>query len=173
MFKEEPPEEFKGRKFKDNGFQTDEFEEYLMNDEFGALVEVRYSALPKELLTEAVNWKGDYKGTAMTLVVLGLEGSIPHIHVYEGQRKKGIPVACVRLDKAEYFKHGDDQKFIDRFNSSYRKAFIGIIGGLIDPDNKDFLTVWEHLCYGWNAANPDHKMKKYGKADMPDYSKLE
>ena len=159
--------EFKGSEY-DGGYPTREYEKYLETIGHSSFVIIHANALPEELLTES-NYRGNYKGTAMTLVVYGSEGFKPHMHVFMGEDRDDTPVACVRLDVAEYFDHGKKADRFVKLNSFYKKALISILKGPVSQKSKRSTTVWEFLCDSWDASNPTHPMDD---VDMTDYSKL-
>lgn len=160
--------EFKGTKYE-GGYPTREYEKYLESIGHSSFVIIHANALPEELLTES-NYRGNYKGTAMTLVVYGSEGYKPHMHVFMGEDRDDAPVACVRLDVAEYFDHGKKSDRFVKLNSFYKKALISILKGPLDDKDRNSISVWKFMCYSWNASNQERRMENI---NMPDYSKLE
>lgn len=97
----------------------------------------------------------------------------PHFHLYvkgaestnKGRDRKSFHT-CIRLDEAEYFKHGSKQgelsaqeidDLVQVLNSKYYK-------------NPSY-TVWEYMVIIWNMI-PDRKYSLPTDIKMPDYTKL-
>ena len=101
--------------------------------------------------------------------IFGNEGNIPHLHFYTENKKRNT-YGCIRLDKADYFKHG---KHKDELNSKERKVFIEWIKSKETPFKRftDVLIVWEYVCILWNENNPKY-MFDYEKVGMPNYDNL-
>ena len=91
-------------------------------------------------------------------------GDIPHFHY----RKKGTweGHTCIRLDKPEYFQHGDKQATL---NSKQKKELVNFLKSK-PLKAKRFDTNWEYLINEWNANNSNIEIAEDTK--MPDYNKL-
>lgn len=68
------------------------------------------------------------------------EGPIPHLHFYSPDLN-----GCIRLDKAEYFKHGNHNDVLPR---KILKEFYKWI--IVKDDEK---TNYEKCCDEWNKSN--------------------
>lgn len=91
-------------------------------------------------------------------------GDIPHFHY----RKKGTweGHTYIRLDKPEYFQHGDKQATL---NSKQKKELVNFLKSK-PLKAKRFDTNWEYLINEWNANNSNIEIAEDTK--MPDYNKL-
>jgi len=91
-------------------------------------------------------------------------GDIPHFHY----RKKGTweGHTCIRLDKPEYFQHGDKQATL---NSKQRKELVKFLQSKPTRTTR-FSTNWEYLLDAWNANNSNVEIPV--DLIMPDYNKL-
>ena len=112
-------------------------------------------------LNKSLNW--DNKSPDMIFVYLD-EGNIPHCHV---NLKSVNKIVCVRLDKAEYFIHG---QYKDKFNKKERKVFNEFMKSYIS----DGFTRWNFAKLLWNASIQQYeKHQEITISKVPDYSKLE
>lgn len=91
------------------------------------------------------------------------EGSIPHCHVLDPESNRE---ACVRLDKPEYFSHGNKAW---EFDSKTKKIFAEFMESYI-IHGKTKIQRWEYCFLSWNGANEDFPMKN--STTIPDYRKL-
>lgn len=91
-------------------------------------------------------------------------GNIPHFHY----RKKGSweGHTCIRLDKPEYFLHGNKQAIL---NNKQKKELIYFLSAK-PLKAKKFGTNWEFLLSMWNVNNSDIEISE--DVQMPDYNKL-
>lgn len=91
-------------------------------------------------------------------------GNIPHFHY----RKKGSweGHTCIRLDKSEYFKHGNKQATLNTRQKKELNSFLS--EKPLDTDN--YNTNWEFLLNMWNVNNSNIKIDK--TQIQPDYRNL-
>lgn len=98
-------------------------------------------------------------------------GNIPHIHIVDVGTEGDKFDCCIRLDKAEYFKHGSHQ---DKLNSKQRKSIALFMRSKIDEDAD--ITNYEFAVRSWNTNNPDRKLTLKRDENknilIPDYTKL-
>lgn len=91
-------------------------------------------------------------------------GSIPHFHYRKQGSWEGH--TCIRLDKAEYFLHGDKQATL---NAKQKKELIMFLQS--KPTRKTmYATNWEYLLDAWNTNNSNVEIST--DSSMPDYTKL-
>lgn len=90
------------------------------------------------------------------------EGLIPHFHFYtvDGTKK-----GCIRLDKAQYFTHGDNTAIL---NSKEKK---NLVEWLKSKHKALPITIWEYMVVLWDDNNEDYLMDENIK--MPNYENLE
>lgn len=91
-------------------------------------------------------------------------GNIPHVHILDPQDETFE--CCVRLDKAEYFHHGNKQ---DVLNAKDRKEFVECMNEVVKTRIGE-LTNWEMAVIIWNKGNPQAQIPN--DAEIPDYLKL-
>lgn len=96
--------------------------------------------------------------------IYGGEGPIPHFHFYIDDPNKG---GCIRLDKPEYFIHGNHT---EKLNSKGRKNLIEWIKAPHKSFGKYGLTNWQVICIYWDDNNPNYLFNK--DAEIPDYTLL-
>lgn len=89
------------------------------------------------------------------------EGPIPHFHFYDDEMKKK---GCIRLDKAEYFVHGDNNH---KLNS---KEVKNLINWMLSKHRVLDITIWEYMCILWGDNNPEYLLPE--DLVMPDYYQL-
>lgn len=98
-------------------------------------------------------------------------GNIPHVHVRDSATGGKKLDACVRLDKAAYFKHGPHQ---DELNVSQRKTFDAFMRKPLKDD--PFPNNYEYAVYEWNRNNSKAKISIEKDADglmpIPDYTQI-
>ena len=96
-------------------------------------------------------------------------GNIPHFHIVDegtrGKGKKGFH-CCIKIEKAEYFNHGNKQ---DKLNSNERKELMEFLRSPF-RNPKYNGTNWEFIKDTWNDNNS--KMNVSEDCKMPDYTKL-
>lgn len=91
------------------------------------------------------------------------EGSIPHCHVIDPKTNRE---ACIRLDKAEYFSHGNKTW---EFDSKTKKLFAEFMESyIIQGESK--IRRWDLCVLDWNGANEDYPISNTLK--IPDYREL-
>ena len=91
-------------------------------------------------------------------------GKIPHFHY----RKANDWVAfhtCIKIEKAEYFHHGNNQ---DILNSKQKKELVEFLKD--KPKSKRYETNWDLLVEMWNLNNSDVEIDE--GVEMPDYRNL-
>lgn len=93
-------------------------------------------------------------------------GKIPHFHYFDDATRGKEFHTCIRLDKPEYFHHGNKNGIL---NSKQKKELISF---LKSPHKryKDE-TNWQHLVYLWNDEN-NSDVAVDEDLLMPDYLKL-
>ena len=96
--------------------------------------------------------------------IYGGEWPIPHFHFYIDDPNEG---GCIRLDKPEYFIHGNHT---EKLNSKGRKNLIEWIKSPHKSFGKYGLTNWQIICIYWDDNNPNYLFNK--DAEMPDYTLL-
>ena len=98
--------------------------------------------------------------------IYGEERTIPHLHIKDKQTEKEC---CIKLDKPEYFFHGDREYF--KLNSKQKKEFIKWLNTYKKNKSKiDIgITNWWSICDLWDINNPDNELKNW---DMPNYNLL-
>lgn len=97
-------------------------------------------------------------------------GKIPHFHIRD-KDNWGDFHTCVRIDKAEYFKHGTK---CDSLNMKEKKALQEFMYG----DNKhrlydeygNRLNNWQYICMMWDDNNSDVEIAE--ETIQPDYTQL-
>lgn len=98
-------------------------------------------------------------------------GSTPHVHIRDSATGGKKLDACVRLDRAAYFKHGPHQ---GELNASQRKAFDTFMRKPLEDD--PFPNNYEYAVYEWNRNNSKVKIsvKKgdNGLMTIPDYTQI-
>ncbi len=90
-------------------------------------------------------------------------GFLPHMHIWDYTTRGGKFHCCVRLDKAEYFKHTGKE---DTLNSIIKKDLIAFL----NSPSKYFETNWDGLLVLWNENNSEVELDL--DIEMPDYTKL-
>lgn len=93
--------------------------------------------------------------------IYGGEGPIPHFHFYNKDPNRG---GCIRLDKPEYFVHGNHN---EKLSSKERKNMIEWLQSPHKSFGKYGLTNWHVICIYWDDNNQDYLFDK--DAEMPDY----
>ncbi len=91
-------------------------------------------------------------------------GNIPHIHILNPQDKTFE--CCVRLDKAEYFCHGNKQNTL---NTKDKKEFVACMNKSTKTRVGHF-TNWEIAVLIWNQGNSQAQISDEIK--MPNYLQL-
>lgn len=91
-------------------------------------------------------------------------GDIPHFHYRKKTTWEGH--TCIRLDKPEYFKHGNKQATL---NAKQKKELIEFLNSKPIKTNR-YDTNWEYLLDTWNINNSNVEISTDTK--MPDYTKL-
>ena len=93
--------------------------------------------------------------------------NIPHVHIIDPQNNKNGDI-CVRLDKSEYFIHGEHKGKFDSPNA--KKAFHK---AMMKPKKKgDYNgTTWGFLCQEWNRSHKDNP--RLFPKEIPDYSTID
>ena len=97
-------------------------------------------------------------------------GKLPHFHV-RNKDDWGEFHTCVRIDCAEYFKHGSKT---DSFNSREKKALQDFMNSY--PKKKLFteggtrMNNWEYITMLWNDNNSDVEIDE--DTIQPDYTLL-
>ena len=100
--------------------------------------------------------------------VYGKEGPIPHFHIERSDGEK----CCIRIDKAEYFNHGDEKKYKLKFNSVERKELVNWLCSksdlykALDID----LSIYRNIVLLWNQNNPHYTIDL--NIEMPNYKEL-
>ncbi len=94
-------------------------------------------------------------------------GKIPHFHIIDRNNKDKRPnEGCIRIDKAEYFSHGNKTMTL---NSQQRRQLVKFLN--IAPDkSKHYSTNWDLLVDMWNLNNSDIQIPE--GTEMPDYTQL-
>ena len=96
-----------------------------------------------------------------------LLSDIPHFHYRK--KKKGKPNefhTCIKLDKAEYYHHNDNE---DKLNKKQIENLIDFLNS--KPLNtKHFKSNWELLLFIWNTQNNNIIVNH--NLEIPDYNKL-
>ena len=97
------------------------------------------------------------------------EGYIPHFHYVDvttrGKDKKGFHT-CIRIDKAEYFKHGNK---IDSLNSMQKRQLQSFLKEPFEKPNFQG-TNWDYIVMIWNTNNSQMNVDE--DQPMPDYMNL-
>ena len=98
--------------------------------------------------------------------IYGGEGPIPHLHFFTVDNKIS---GCIRLDKPEYFVHGNHS---DKLNHSDKKKFVEWISSNETPFKKFSadLTVYRYIVITWNENNENYRIDE--DIEMPDYTQL-
>lgn len=91
-------------------------------------------------------------------------GNIPHVHIVDTATRGEKFSSCVKLEVAEYFPHGDK----DKFNTKERKEFDKFMRS--KPRNNRYATNYEYACEMWNGNNL--KTTVDSSREQPDYTKL-
>ena len=93
-------------------------------------------------------------------------GKIPHFHIRDIVTRGSIFHSCVRIDKAEYFKHTEKE---DILNSKDKKDLVKFLKE--KTNSKIFIgTNWQLLLYMWNLNNSDVIIDE--DTAMPEYNNL-
>lgn len=96
--------------------------------------------------------------------IYGGEGPVPHFHFWVDDPNAG---GCIRLDKPEYFKHGNH---VEELNSKSRRRMISWLQSPHKSLGKYGLTNWQVICIYWDDNNIDYPFNK--DAEMPNYKLL-
>ena len=105
-------------------------------------------------------------GRVDTLIirVYGNEGPIPHFHFVS---KNGEIDGYIRIDKPEYFSHGNHQS---RLTGKNLKNMINFLNAPHRRLGKHGYTNWDVICIYWDDSNVDYLVPE--DRVMPDYSQL-
>ncbi len=91
-------------------------------------------------------------------------GKIPHFH-YRKANDWAAFHTCIKIEKAEYFHHGNKQ---DVLNSKQKKELVEFLKD--KPKSKRYETNWDLLVEMWNLNNSDVEINE--DVEMPDYRNL-
>ena len=91
-------------------------------------------------------------------------GENPHVHVRHPKNWDDFHT-CIRIDKAEYFLHGDKQ---DTLNAGQKKMFVKFMNQMVG--GKFAGLIWDLCVFEWNRNNERTPMEE--DIDMPDYNLL-
>ncbi len=93
-------------------------------------------------------------------------GKLPHFHIVDRNNlDKRDNEGCIRIDKAEYFSHGNKTMTL---NSKQRKELIKFLNE--KPKNGLTDTNWRYIVALWNDNNSDVILPI--DLEMPDYTQL-
>lgn len=125
--------------------------------------------IEKELYQSIIDERTAYE-MAQVGVAVGLElwvwpkegGYVPHFHFWTVDRKIG---GCLKLESAEYFKHGKHQS---ELGSHQRRQLCEFL----QKPAKNFpgLTNWQVVLGMWNSSNPQAQVDL--NQQMPNYKEL-
>lgn len=94
------------------------------------------------------------------------EGLLPHFHIFN---KDNTFSCCIRLDKPEYFVHGEHKGTL---NNNDIKKLIKVLNQSMPRYD---LTRFEFMCMTWDSTNKKkigNLLNRNGHYVMPDYTKL-
>lgn len=105
-------------------------------------------------------------GRIDTLIVrvYGSEGPVPHFHFVS--KNKEID-GCIRIDKPEYFPHGNHTS---KLTGKNLKNMINFLNAPHKRLGKHGYTNWDVICMYWDDDNVDYQIPEDLK--MPDYTLL-
>ena len=107
------------------------------------------------------------KGGYLIYVNTDDSGKVPHFHCVDSNSRGNKFHTCIRIDKAEYFKHGNKNDTIK--DGKERKALDEF---LRSPFAKPKFngTNWEYIVMIWNMNNSDVEVDE--SLEQPDYSNI-
>lgn len=105
---------------------------------------------------------------SVEIQIYSKEGPIPHFHFYHKQSKRR---GCVRLDCAEYFKHGI------HVNSLTKKEIIDL-NDWVRSDETPFkkyganINIFTYMLILWNENNPNYLIDDIDNMVISNYTEL-
>lgn len=108
---------------------------------------------------------GEYGSFKIT--VYGGEGPIPHFHIYDKQTKRKI---CLKIGKAEYFKHGQYTNELDRDERKLLQKWLSLPNEDIWMDTKEKSSNYREICIEWNRNNRNCRVDV--DQSIPDYAHM-
>ena len=83
------------------------------------------------------------------------EGNTPHFHVYDRQTKRLI---CLKIGKAEYFKHGKYQNELLRDERKDLQRWLALPNEDAWRDRKEVSSNYREICIEWNRNNKGNRV---------------